>query len=168
MELREYKKEDADEIIKWINNEKELRLWSMDRYKDYPINSDDINNNYIECMEDNNFYPFTLVDNNKVIGHLIMRHPNNDKDIIRLGFIIVDHSIRGKGYGKALINEAINYAINNYRPREINLGVFTNNSSAYYCYQKIGFETIRIDKDVYKYHDESWDCAEMIYKNKKD
>ena len=168
MELRNYNKNDADDIIKWIGNERELRLWSMDRYKDYPITSNDINDNYQDCMIDNNFYPFTLVDDGKVVGHLIMRHPDNNQDVIRLGFIIVDKTIRGKGYGKLLINEAINYAINHFHPKEINLGVFTINDGAYHCYQKVGFETIRIDRDVYTFHDEHWDCAQMVYKIKKD
>ena len=168
MNFRLYKQEDANEIISWIKNERELRLWSMDRYKDYPITSDDINRNYHDCMKDHSFYPFTLEIDGKVVGHLIMRHPNGDHDIIRLGFIIVDNNIRGRGYGKTLINEAINYAINHFQPKEINLGVFTINDGAYHCYQKVGFETIRIDKDVYTFHDEHWDCAEMVYRLKRD
>ena len=162
--LRNYKKSDAKTIISWIKNERELRLWSADRYNDYPITENDINKNYEECQKDNNFYPLTLEENNKVIGHLILRYPNIEKDIIRLGFIIVDNTERGKGYGKKLINEAIAYAKRNYNPREINLGVFTNNASALECYKKSGFEIVEIEKSAYKFHDEEWDCAEMILK----
>ncbi len=36
MNLRPYKKEDAAKILSWIKNERAFRLWSADRYKNYP------------------------------------------------------------------------------------------------------------------------------------
>lgn len=166
MILREYKKKDAKEIIKWTTNERDFRLWSADRYNYYPINENDINKNYDECMANGNFYPMTLEDNNEIVGHLILRNPTEDKSIIRLGFIIVDKDKRGKGYGRKLIEEAINYSITKLKAKEINLGVFTNNVNAYECYKKCGFKTVKIDKNVYNYHGELWDCAEMILQGK--
>ena len=162
MLLREYKSYDADIILTWIDNERELRLWSADRYGDYPVTSEDVNNNYDECKSVSNFYPLTLEDDGKVIGHLILRNPGEDTSVIRLGFIMVDKSIRGKGYGKKLIEEAINYAKEVFNPSEINLGVFVDNDNALNCYKAAGFEIDHIDENVYKFKDESWDCAEMI------
>ncbi len=166
MKLRKYCNEDASYILKWINNEKEFRMWSADRYKEYPITENDINNNYDECSKLGNFYPRTLIDdNNNIIGHLILRNPNEDFSIIRLGFIIVDSKIRGMGYGKALIREAIEYAKNKLNASEINLGVFTNNINAYNCYKSCGFKEIKIEKNAYKFKNENWDCAEMTLKD---
>jgi RimJ/RimL family protein N-acetyltransferase len=162
MELRNYQKNDAKIILTWINNEREFRLWSADRYKDYPITDSDINNNYDECIKSNSFYPLTLVDDGKVIGHLILRNPGEDQSVIRMGFIIVDSSIRGHGYGKKIIELAINYAREILNAKEINLGVFTCNTGALKCYEKSGFEIIDIEKDAYTFHDEKWDCAEMM------
>ena len=68
MELRKYQESDACEIIKWTNNEREFKLWSADRYNKYPITSEDINNNYNECMKTSDFYPMTLVDGEKVVA----------------------------------------------------------------------------------------------------
>ena len=165
MIFRDYKEEDAKKIIKWIKTEREFRLWSADRYDSYPITSKEINDNYNTCMKDNNFYPMTLEDDGKVIGHIILRNPGKEKDIIRLGFIIVDSSIRGKGYGKKLIQSAIKCAKEKFKAKEINLGVFTNNESAYECYKKCGFEVVEIEKNAYKFYDEYWDCAELILKD---
>lgn len=165
MELRKYIKSDADEIIKWIKDERALRLWSANRYGTYPIKAEDINNNYDECMALGNFYPMTLVDKEKMIGHLILRNPDSNKYIVRLGFIIVNPDLRGKGYGKILIKEAIKYAKNTLNAKEINLGVFENNESAYHCYKSVGFIAIRIDKNVFTFEAESWNCVEMILKS---
>ena len=147
MELREYKKSDAKVILTWIHNEREFRLWSADRYQDYPIMEIDMNNNYDECSKVNGFYPLTMIE---------------DKSIIRMGFIIVDSKIRGCGYGKKIIELAINYAREILNAKEINLGVFTCNTSALKCYEKVGFEIIDIEKNAYQFYDENWDCAEMV------
>lgn len=164
MKFRPYKEEDAKEILTWIKNERELRLWSANRYKNYPISPSDINNNYIESKKISNFYAFTLEDDGKIIGHLILRIPGENKETIRLGYIIVDSSIRGKGYGKKLIEEAIEYAKNELGAKEINLGVFTNNEKALKCYKSIGFEEIAIEKNAYQFYDEQWDCVELVLK----
>ena len=50
MNLRRYKKDDAKEILNWIKNEREFRLWSADRYESYPATPLDINKNYAECQ----------------------------------------------------------------------------------------------------------------------
>ncbi len=160
--LRNYTENDANEIIKWIKNERALRLWSADRYGNFPIKAEDINNNYTECISNGNFYPMTLVDGDKIIGHIILRNPDGNKDIIRLGFIIVDPMLRGKGYGKLIIKKAIEYAKNVLHAKEINLGVFENNESAYHCYKAAGFKEISIDKNVMQFQNENWDCVEMI------
>lgn len=165
MELRKYLDTDANEILKWIKDERAFRLWSADRYEEYPVKAEDINNNYKECMTLSNFYPMTLVDGSKVIGHIILRNPSPDQtDIIRLGFIIVDSSLRGKGYGKLLIQEAIKYAQTQLSAKEINLGVFENNDNAFHCYKAVGFKEIGIEKNAFQFENESWNCVEMVLK----
>lgn len=164
MKLRAYKESDAEEILSWINNEREFRLWSADRYKDYPISAEDITNNYKESNKTSNFYPLTLEDEGRIIGHLILRNPNENIKIVRLGFIIVNRNIRGKGYGKKLIEEAIGYAKERLEAKIITLGVFTNNEAALRCYETVGFEIVNVEKNAYQFHDEMWDCAEMEIK----
>jgi len=161
MEFREYKKEDAFEIIKWIRNEEELFLWSADIYNRFPIKAQDINLFYEECSKKTNFYPMTLTNNNKVIGHLILRNTDKNNEIVRLGFIIINSNLRGKGYGKKLIKLAIKYAKNKLNAKEINLGVFEKNINAYKCYESVGF--VKIGEEKYQINNEEWKCAELTY-----
>ena len=60
--------------------------------------------------------------------------------------------------------EAIKYAKNNLNAKEINLGVFDNNKSAFECYKAVGFEVVSMQKGAYQFYDEQWDCAEMVLK----
>lgn len=164
MKFREYREEDANEILKWIKNEREFRLWSADRYKEYPILPSDINENYKECRKTNEFYPMSLTEHNQIMGHLIFRKIKENN--IRLGFIIVNSEMRNKGYGKKLILKTIKYVKEKFNPDEIELGVFTNNINAINCYKACGFEITKIEKGLYQFENEKWDCAEMRLKNK--
>lgn len=162
MVLRDYEEEDAKEIIKWIHNERELKLWCADRYNKYPITDSDINEFYNSAKEQSFFCPLILEDNGKAIGHIILRKKDPNKNVIRLGFVIVDSSIRGKGYGKKLLEEAIKYSKEKLNAEKLSLGVFTVNKPAYECYKSVGFKTIIVEKNSIQFYDEYWDHAEMI------
>ena len=164
MEFRKYEEKDAQEIIKWISNEREFRLWSADRYDKYPVSEEDINNNYHESEKISKFYPMTMVENGNIVGHMIIRYPSNEKNAVRFGFIIVNSKIRGKGYGKKLILEGIKYAIEILRCDEISLGVFDINENALMCYKSVGFYKVDEIKNAYQYNDENWNQIEMILK----
>lgn len=164
--IRPYKPKDAEVIVSWIKDERSLRKWSSDRYGAYPITAEDINYKYLkcngDCEEPDNFYPITAVDANGPVGHLIMRYTNKEKTIIRLGFVIVDDSKRGMGYGKRMIQMAMRYAFDMLKAKKITLGVFDNNPSAYYCYKAAGFNEVPMQEDiVIEIMGEKWKCIEL-------
>ena len=161
MEFRTYQEDDAKTILKWIKNEREFRLWSARRYENYPIIPELMNEEYKKSKLKMEFYPMTLVENGKVIGHIVIRIPEKDENYIRFGFIIVDNKIRGKGYGKKIISEAIKYVKENFNVQKITLGVFTVNESAMKCYESMGFTTYDLHKNFMNFENEDWDCAEM-------
>ena len=77
MKLRPYKPCDAETILSWIRDETTFRRWSTDRYDHYPITAADMNHKYMDlngdCVEPDNFYPMTAVQDGKPVGHMIMR-----------------------------------------------------------------------------------------------
>ncbi len=167
LRLRQYKSCDAESIVKWIKDEETLRKWSSDRFGDFPITSEEINNKYIEnngdCIEPDNFYPLTAFDESGVIGHLILRYTDEEKKVIRFGFVIVDDSKRGKGYGKQMLTLAINYAFDIFGAEKITLGVFDNNESAYYCYKSAGFRE-NGEETFCELFGQQWRIVEMEFK----
>ena len=46
--IRPYKPKDAEAIVSWIKDERDLRKWSSDRYGAYPITAEDINYKYLK------------------------------------------------------------------------------------------------------------------------
>ena len=164
LRLRPYKPEDAKTITSWIHNETEQRKWSADRYKTYPVTPEDMNKKYFiencDCPSADDFFPMTAMVENEIVGHLILRYPSESRETLRFGFVIVDDKIRGEGYGKTMLQLAIQYAFDILKAKHISLGVFENNPEAYYCYKAVGFqennETFYLDC-----MGEKWKCIEM-------
>ena len=155
--LRTFVYEDARTILSWCKNKREFRLWSADRYKDYPGTSDEMNRLY----EGGYMFPLTMVEGRRIVGHILLRYPSEDKEVIRMGFVIVDNELRDKGYGRKLLQLAIGYARNILHAKRITLGVFCDNLLAFECYKSVGFTVI--GNDSYTIDGEDWKGYEMEF-----
>lgn len=166
LRLRPYKPGDADTILGWIKTEDTFRKWSTDRYPHYPITPADMNHKYMDCngdcVEPDNFYPMTAFDESGVVGHLILRFTDPEKTVLRFGFVIVDDSRRGMGYGKQMIRLALQFAFDILKVQKVTLGVLENNPGAYHCYKAAGFrDVIQEEPEYYHLMGERVKCLEL-------
>lgn len=158
MYLRPFKAEDAATILSWIKDEHAFRLWSADRYRQFPATSADMLAQYDSDV----MFPMTACkEDGQIVGHILLRYKNKDAKDVRLGFIIVDDTLRGQGYGKKMIQEAIEYAKKHLNAARISLGVFLENQAAVQCYTAAGFKTVGTES--YNINGKEWPGAEMIY-----
>lgn len=166
LRLRPYKTCDAKEIVTWCRDETAFRKWSADRFESFPLTEADMNQKYMDhngdCKDPDNFYPVTAFNETGVVGHLIMRFTDDEKQVLRFGFVIVDDKRRGEGYGKEMLMLAQKYAFEILKVKKITLGVFENNPSAYHCYKAAGFKEVTMEKEeYYEIAGERWKCIEM-------
>ena len=163
LRLRPYKACDAKIITKWLKSEYAFRQWSADRYEKYPITAKDMNLYYDRDKDNEKIWGMTAFDDDEIIGHFTMRFPNqHNLEEIRLGFVIVDDTKRGRGYGKEMLSLAIQYAFDFIKVRKISLGVFENNTVAIGCYKSCGFRIVKLqDVESYQCMGEVWNCIEM-------
>ena len=70
------------------------------------------------------------------------------------------------GYGKDMLNLALQYAFQITGAKAVQLNVFNENTMAKQCYASIGFVEKNIEKDVFPYKDESWSRYNMIISEK--
>ena len=164
LRLRPYDKSDAARIVSWIKDELSFRKWGADRFPSYPITADDLNAHYADT--DENFFAMTAFDESGAVGQLIMRYPDEDKSHLRFGFIIVDDSKRGCGYGKGMLNLALEYAFRILKADTVSLGVFENNPSALHCYESVGFRETGNSWNC-RIMDEDWKCIELTVSAKE-
>ena len=155
LRLRPYKIEDADTIITWSKDERVFYQWSAGIMGEYPLTQEKFR--FVESL-----MAFTAFDENEIVGFFTLRNPGGVIDELRMGFVIVDPSQRGRGKGKEMLELGLRYAFDVYGAKKVSLGVFENNEQAYYCYKAAGFKDVILDEiETYKILDEEWKCAEM-------
>ena len=160
MVLRNYKKDDSPIIATWLRTEEELYKWSADRFNKFPLEENDIEENYAPQIESGRFFPLTAEDEEgNVIGHFIIRYPRDDDSSVRFGFVIVDPKLRGKGYGKEMLLLGVEYVKETLSANRIDLGVFENNESAKHCYEAVGFK--EYNKRDCELPVGNWKCIDM-------
>ncbi len=159
--LRDYVLEDAQIVLGWITDERTFRQWSADKYESYPAKPEDMNKFYNQIIP-NGAKPLVFCADGTAIGHFILRPlPDEAVKTVRIGFIIVDSSVRGRGYGRKMLEAAFEYIFENFDCDRITLGVFENNPKARHCYEAVGFR--QWGETVYSIGGEDWKCLEMEY-----
>ncbi len=161
LQLRPFTPSDADRIVSWTGDETAFRKWSADIYESYPITGADMNTFYEQAAKDGMFFPYTAAEDGEIVGHLIIRFPE-DKGTARFGFIIVDPAKRGRGTGRQMIELAKKEAYERFGSHTATLGVFANNVPAHRCYLAAGFSEAEGQKEeYYRISGEDWLCIEM-------
>ena len=157
MEIRPYNSSDADTILSWCGDEKAFYRWTAGVMGEYPITSKEFS--FVEAMD-----AFTAVEDDKPIGFFTLRRPDESVNVLRIGFVIVDPALRGKGLGKQMMKLGLDHAVNDMKADAVTLGVFENNLPAYYCYKAAGFHDVKLEQaETYKVLGEEWACKEMRY-----
>lgn len=164
LRLRPFRRDDAKAIVNWCDSEEVFYKWTAGIMGAYPLTVQRLVEVTSERDDNDKYFPFTAVDDDGVAGFFTLRQPEDDKDELRFGFVIVNPDIRGKGYGKQMLNLGLKYAIEIYGAKKVSLGVFDNNEMAYHCYKAVGFEENGMNKE-YDMCGEKWNCIEMEINN---
>ena len=160
--LRPYKPSDAAVITSWLKSEYLMRQWCADRYEHYPVSPEDMNTYYERNIDGQHSRALTMTDDNDIVGYITLRTPVDNPIEQRLGFVIVDDSKRGCGFGKALVTMAVEYAFEELGATKVSLGVFENNPSAIHCYEAAGFHRVSLpETENYECLGETWNCIEL-------
>jgi len=161
MELREYISSDSEQITSWIRDEESLYMWSADRICKFPLDGNELDLEYKSVPPSVPMFPMTAVDvKGRVIGHILIRFPDESHSVARLGFVIVAPELRGKGYGQILVRLALQYIRSNFDVKHVTLGVFARNKAAFECYRSCGFKPYG-EISPYEMPIGTWDLIEM-------
>ncbi len=131
MIIRKFELNDLDRVFELLNELYEGKL----KYDVFSkIYQDRLNN-------DTSYYVVSVIDN-KVVGVLTSELEvklTRERKQMYIDTIIVDKDYRNKGIGKALMENAINFAINN-NCEIVELTSKLNNENAHRFYEGIGFK----------------------------
>lgn len=170
MHLRLYNKQtDFTYIAQWIRDDKTHALWCANLLL-YPLFKEELGNYLVEqnlkfcsqfeCQVSQNVKDhdgaYVYADeNDHPVGFFIYTVNKQDKSgFVR--FIMVDNTVRGKGYGTAMLRELQQFAYEKTGVSSLRLIVFDVNTAARTCYEKAGFTVIENLPDTFSYRDETW------------
>lgn len=162
MRIRPYiPSKDYEYVSKWIDDERAHAFWCANRFP-YPITQQSFHDLLEKNAMDWTDSAYVATENDGQLIGFFCYSVNTEDNIGFLKFVIVDKIKRGKGYGKEMLHLALQYAFQITGAETVQLHVFSENTTAKHCYEKVGFVERNMDKDVFPYKDELWSRCNMI------
>lgn len=158
--IRPYSSDDAHEIIEWCGDELHYYQWCAGILGPYPLSMERFGQFISERASKKEIHPFTATLDGKAVGFFFLRRIPDLKDLLRVGLVIVSPELRGKGYGKRMLQMGLEMAEAEFGITRFSLGVFRNNASAFRCYKALGFQETS-ESEEYKIKDLVWEAIEM-------
>ncbi|HDR8244451.1 MULTISPECIES: GNAT family N-acetyltransferase [Bacillus cereus group] len=168
IKLESFKKSDFKQLINWINYEEFLIQWSGNAFT-FPLDEQQLEK-YIESA---NTLAFKVVDEvtSDVIGHISLGQIDNINKSARIGKVLVGNTkMRGRSIGKHMMKAVLHIAFDELKLHRVTLGVYDFNTSAIFCYEKIGFVKeglLRESKRVGETYWNLWEMSMLEYEWKK-
>ena len=161
MRIRPYQNKDFDIISQWITDERSHALWCANLMP-YPLEKNSFDALLQEVEERFGDSPFVATTNDgQVVGFFCFffyLHTNEGM----LKFVVIDNTMRNKGYGCEMLKLAIKYAFEIAKADAVHLNVFPENPGAKKCYEKVGFKERTLTENAFSFKDESWGRCNMI------
>lgn len=155
MHLEKFTTMDYALLVNWISTEEFNYLWGGPIYE-YPLTEQQI----ITHVTRPEVTPFILRHGDKNIGYIeLLQESQTTYRLCRV--LIGDKAQRGKGYGKVLVELAIDHAKSVLDAKKVNLAVFGHNKRAITCYQSLGFKVTNEETDLRIFNDQNWTLLYM-------
>jgi RimJ/RimL family protein N-acetyltransferase len=166
IKLETFKKEDFNQLIDWVNNEHLLTNWAGSLFS-YPLSRDSLDwyiEDTNEGLESDAFvYKAVDTETGTTLGHVSLGSISRKNRSARISRVLVGNNAeRGKGVCQQMINAVLRFGFENLELHRISLGVYDFNTSAIKCYEKCGFVSEGVQRDVLQYKpNEWWSLVEM-------
>jgi RimJ/RimL family protein N-acetyltransferase len=164
VKLRNFEEADIPRLIGGIPDARFLLQWAGHQYQ-YPLDRAQL----LKSLERTrggkpSHFMFTACRRleGTAVGHIELMNIDYANESACLGrALICQAEDRGKGLGKAMVAEALNYGFNVLGLMEINAGVFDFNKPAIACYRKLGFTEYEFREHARQFENESWNLVMM-------
>ena len=159
---------DLPVLLDWAEDEKTLIQWCGPVF-DYPLTIEQLQDYFSESTKPNpQRFIFKAVLADKVCGMSELGAVNIKNETGSLCRIFVDKSYRGKGIAELMIREVLEFGFEKLNLIRIELNVYSYNTPAIKCYEKLGFKYEGLRRKSTKYLNEYWDsCYYALLKDER-
>ncbi|MBT2405284.1 MULTISPECIES: GNAT family N-acetyltransferase [unclassified Streptomyces] len=154
--LRPFRPTDSALLIDWITGPTELITWAGPSFS-WPLDEAQLT----AYATDPARHTFTAISaDSEPVGHISLRR-HDDAPGARLGRVLIAPASRGRGLGESLLTLAIDQAFGDLALPLLDLGVYAHNTPAVRLYEKLGFRTHQVIKDVEQVDGVWWTALQM-------
>ena len=162
--LEQFQQGDFGQLIEWIQDEEILINWSGNLFR-FPLSAESLAW-YIKdtnVLHDSDAFVYKAIDESgNAVGHISLGGISWKNRSARITRVLVGNAAeRGKGCCQGMIKAALKIAFEELDLHRVSLGVYDNNTPATKCYEKAGFTTEGIQRDILWYKDAWWSMREM-------
>ena len=163
MKLRPYIASKDYQIIKnWITDGRMHDLWCAKRIP-YPMTEENLQAFLEKDALEWGGKPYIATEENSDIPvGFFMITVNRGANSAFFKCIMVDNSLRGKGYGTRMIEQMKRFAFDELGVSLVQLNVFDTNPGAKRCYEKAGFTIESFTEKSLSFGAESWGHYRMV------
>lgn len=162
MRLRSYIEEiDFPMLQQWLADKKVHAMWSAYRIE-YPLNKENLREVLRKCADENQDSAYVFTDDRGEQVGFCVYNVNTTDNTGFLKFIVVNHKLRGKGYGSQMLKLAAKFAFEITSVSSVGLNVFDVNEPAMRCYEKLGFQKQFHEENALQFENEVWGRYRMI------
>jgi len=140
IDLIPFTEEDIDRLIGWIPSEDALLRWTASSFA-FPLTREHLRRHLQESAERGDRLIFKAVEtaSGAVRGHIELGGIDPRNRSLRIGRVLLDPAVRGRGLGVAMMRRAVAIAFDQLGMHRVELGVFDVNPQAIACYERAGF-----------------------------
>lgn len=155
MRLRPYRKSDFEYIQQWIGDARTHALWCANRLP-YPLAEADFQDMLAQSERNWGSCGYTFTEDCGQPVGFFLYNINEEENYGFVSYIVIDNSLRGKGYGAQMLKLLLKYAFLITNVADVRLNVFDVNERAKKCYEKAGFVEDSFTPEALAYNTEIW------------
>lgn len=164
IKLEPFTTADFNDLINWIDDPDLMTEWAGGLFR-FPLTEKSLQW-YIEDTNrrgKSSAFVFKVVDidSGKSIGHASIGSISYGNESGRLTRIFIAKEHQGKGYCKQIMHALLKFGFEELKLHRMELGVYTHKTAAIRCYQRSGFKTDGVMRDILKTADGFWSIMEM-------
>ena len=154
--LEKFESSDFKQLIEWVNTEALLINWSGFLFR-FPLTEESLEW-YIKDSNDINtsdafIYKAVNIQSGKTVGHISLGGISRKNKSARISRVLVGNTDeQNKGVGRQMIHEILKIGFGPLHLHRIGLGVYDDNTAAIKCYERSGFVTEGIFRDILLYN----------------
>jgi RimJ/RimL family protein N-acetyltransferase len=159
LELQRFTNQDFSRLIGWVQDARLLLQWSGPSYT-YPLDQLQLKENQWEAeLTEPRRHHFRAVERSTgaVIGHIELVHHRDAPQNGRLARVLIGlPAARGRGLGEEMVRQAVDFGFADLGLDLVDLAVYTFNTAAIACYQRIGFTVRKQLPAATQFSGETW------------